>query len=114
MSEFAIVIIGYNRLVSLKRLVGSLLKADYFGDKVDLIISLDNCGERLLVDYAESIVWPYGQRKIIAHEVRLGLKKHVLKCGELTDTYENLCVLEDDLYVSPGFYAFAKSAVAHF
>lgn len=114
MSKLAIVVIAYNRLDSLKRLIGSLLKADYMGDTVNLVISLDNSGTSALAEFAESIAWPYGEKKIICHEVRLGLKKHVLKCGELTKIYENICVLEDDLYVSPGFYAFAKAAITHF
>ncbi|MEE1917682.1 glycosyltransferase family A protein [Pseudomonas asiatica] len=114
MSKLAIVVIAYNRLDSLKRLIGSLLNADYLGDIVDLFISLDNSGIDTLENFAESIIWPYGEKKIISHEERLGLKRHVLKCGELTEIYENICVLEDDLYVSPGFYAFSKAAIDHF
>ena len=113
-SEIAIVVIAFNRLESLKRLIGSLYKADYHGDKVDLIISIDNSGSNTLVDYAKSLQWNNGELKIIAHKERLGLKKHVLKCGELTDTYSNICVLEDDLYVSPSFYTFTKVAISHF
>ena len=40
MSNIAIVVIAYNRLNSLKRLIHSLLQASY-NDKVDLIISID-------------------------------------------------------------------------
>lgn len=114
MSNFAIVVIAYNRLNSLKRLIDSLFRAQYLGDKIDLVISLDNSGLSSLVEFSNSIHWPYGEKKIIHHEERLGLKKHVLKCGELTKIYENICVLEDDLYVSPGFYTFAKAAIEHF
>lgn len=113
-SDFAIVVIAYNRLDSLRRLIGSLYGANYCGDKVDLIVSIDNSGSHLLVEYAQSLLWPHGKIKVIAHEERLGLKRHVLKCGELTNTYKNLCVLEDDLYVSPAFYVFSKAAIEHF
>lgn len=112
--QIAIVVIAYNRLDSLRRLIESLLCAEYLGDRVDLIVSIDNSGTTTLVEYATSVAWPHGEKKIIAHESRLGLKRHVLKCGELTNDYEHLCVLEDDLYVSPGFYAFAKQASDHF
>lgn len=112
--NIAIVVIAYNRIDSLKRLIGSLYSADYLGDKVDLIVSIDNSDLNTLVDYAKSLDWPHGEVKIITHEEHLGLKRHVLKCGDLTKSYEYICVLEDDLYVSPSFYAFTKAAAGHF
>lgn len=113
-TEIAIVVIAYNRLSSIRRLLKSIIAANYFGDVVDLVISIDNSGSREVVDYAQAFVWPNGRLIIIEHEIRLGLKQHVLKCGELTKKYENICVFEDDLYASPGFYSFAKSAARHF
>lgn len=114
MKKFAIVIIAYNRLQSLKRLIKSLNNADYLNDNIDLIISIDNSGENLINEYTETLNWPHGELLVISHPKRLGLKKHVLKCGQLTELYENICVLEDDLYVSPGFYSFAKQSIDHF
>ncbi|WP_213956029.1 hypothetical protein [Variovorax sp. dw_954] len=114
MKNFGIVVIGFNRLNCLERLIGSLLRADYMGDKVDLIISLDKSESDVLSNYAAAVDWPHGTKQVINHKERIGLKRHVLKCGELTRTYENICVLEDDLYVSPGFYGFAKQAIASF
>ena len=38
---FCIIVVGYNRPASMERLLDSLLKAEYFGDQVDLLISLD-------------------------------------------------------------------------
>lgn len=109
MSDFAVVVIAFNRLASLRRVIGSLLRADYLGDRVDLIVSIDNSGMDTLAEYARSVDWPYGEKRVIARPVRLGLKRHVIECGHLTNEYENICVLEDDLYVSPGFYSYARS-----
>jgi hypothetical protein len=110
----AVVVIAYNRLSSLQRLIHSLCKASYLGDKVDLVISLDHCGQDSLIRFADSVLWPYGAKRVIAHKTRLGLKSHVLKCGDLTKEYNSICVFEDDLFASPGFYAFAKQASQHF
>ncbi|WP_411689583.1 glycosyltransferase [Acinetobacter pseudolwoffii] len=114
MTENAIVVITYNRLVSLKRLIRSLLDAEYLGDKIDLIVSMDCSGDENLKLYIESISWPFGEIVKIFHEERLGLKKHVLFCGSLTDKYENLFVFEDDLYVSKSFYLFGKKAIKYY
>ncbi|MFV5491273.1 hypothetical protein [Acinetobacter sp. ASP199] len=111
MTENAIVVITYNRLVSLKRLIKSLLCAEYSGDQIDLIVSMDCSGDRDLELYIESISWPFGEIVKVFHEEKLGLKKHVLFCGSFTKKYENLYIFEDDLYVSKGFYAYGKGAI---
>lgn len=113
-SEFAIIAIGYNRLESIKRLLSSIFNTDYLGDKVDLIISIDNSGSNILIDYVKTLSWPHGKKTIVTHDKRLGLKKHVLKCGDFTKQYNYVCVLEDDLYVSPRFYEFAKQSIKYF
>lgn len=111
MTENAIVVITYNRLVSLKRLINSLLDAEYSGDNIDLVVSMDCSGDENLKLYIESINWPFGNFIKIFHKERLGLKKHVLFCGTYTENYENIFVFEDDLYVSKGFYIFGKKAI---
>lgn len=114
MTENAIVVITYNRLVSLKRLINSLLDAEYSGDKIDLIVSMDCSEDESLRLYIESIKWPFGGITKIFHKKRLGLKKHVLFCGGLTEKYENLFIFEDDLYVSKSFYVFGKRAISYY
>ena len=44
MRNIGLVVITYNRLLSLERLLSSLLIADYNDDKVDLIVSIDFSG----------------------------------------------------------------------
>lgn len=110
-SRNAIVVITYNRLKSLKRLIESLYKANYLNDRIDLIISMDNSGDLDLKKFIEQIDWPHGKCKKVFHEKRLGLKKHVLFCGDFCREYENLFVFEDDLYVSKNFYIYGKQAI---
>lgn len=110
-NEFAIVAIAYNRTESLNRLLNSLINAEYFGDIIDLVISVDNCGNNSVYDIANEFEWPYGNKRIIHHSENLGLRNHVLFCGNLTKEYKNICVFEDDIFVSPSFYNFAKQAI---
>lgn len=114
MSNIAIVVITYNRLNSLKRLIDSLLKAKY-DESVNLIISIDRSDIfDKIYDYASKIIWIHGEIEIKVAEKRLGLKKHVMQCGELLNQYEHIVVLEDDLYVSPGFYQYTKEMISKY
>ncbi len=106
----AIVIVGYNRIDSIKRLIGSVLSADV-PNGVPLIISIDYSGDNEVENYVRKIMWPYGDIRIIAHSENLGLKKHILYCGDLTNEYGSIILLEDDLYVSKYFYNYATAAL---
>ena len=114
-SRFCIVTVGYNRPDAMMRLLHSLLEADYLGDKVDLVVSLDK-GERQaeIVEKAESFVWPFGNKTIRAFSERQGLRKHVIQCGDYALAYDAVIVLEDDITVSKGFYAYARQAAAFY
>jgi glycosyltransferase involved in cell wall biosynthesis len=108
---YAIVTIGYNRVNSLKRLINSLLNAEYLNDKVDLIISIDNSGTNAVEEYAKKVSWPFGNKTIKTYPERMGLRKHVLACGDYVYGYDAIAVLEDDIFVAPTFYSFMKQAV---
>lgn len=109
--SMAIVVIAYNRPDSLLRLLNSLEKVDYEGHKVPLIISIDYSGDDSVYKAAKAFNWKAGEKKIIQHASNLGLKKHVLTCGDLVKDYDALIVLEDDLVVSPAMYSYAWRAV---
>ncbi|MFZ3371897.1 MAG: hypothetical protein WA131_02550 [Desulfitobacteriaceae bacterium] len=111
MNDFAVVAVGYNRPDCMLRLLNSLNQADYCGDSVPLIISIDNSGNDSVLQIAEEFKWKHGEKIIKVYPERLGLKKHILICGDFTEQYLNIAVFEDDLYVSEGFYHFAKQAV---
>lgn len=105
-----IVAVGYNRTKPLQRLLNCINKADYCGDTdVRLVISLDradNCVE--MKKLADDFYWEHGEKEVILHSKRLGLREHFLFCGDLTQKYGNIIFLEDDVYVLPSFYHFAK------
>ena len=119
-----IIIVAFNRPKALERLLNSLLKASYPGE-VELVISVDGGveaggqggmeeekrgkGEEVR-RVASGFEWPFGEKKLIFHEKNLGLRRHVISCGELSRDYDGVIVLEDDLYVAPDFYEYTLQA----
>ena len=110
--KYAIVAVGYNRPDSIEQLLKSLLNANYAGDQVDLVVSLDK-GQRQqeIVTVAEKMSWPHGEKIVRAFPERQGLRAHIIQCGDLTEKYDAVVVLEDDLMVAPHFYSYVKQTV---
>ena len=106
----AIVVSAYNRPFSLARLLQSLATAIYNIDDIQLIISVDKSENEDVIDIAKSFDWKFGKKKIIQHSNHLGLKQHILFCGDLTYEYNAIILLEDDLLVSSYFYEYAIQA----
>lgn len=113
--RFAIVSVGFNRLKSQKRLMESLLRADYSKyDNVPLVISIDCSGDEDLYAFANDFEWPHGDKYVIIRKKRMGLKDHIFACGDLTRYFKGIILLEDDIYVAKDFYNFALQMDASF
>lgn len=110
MSRFALVAVGYNRIPGILRLLRSLASADY-DEPVDLIISLDNCGKPDVENAVADLDWKYGQKIVRTFPERQGLRKHILSCGDYLKQYDAIAVFEDDIVVSPAFFAYMKQCV---
>lgn len=106
----AIVVVAYNRTESVSRLLNSLNNAHYI-QQVPLIISIDKSNTDEVENLADSFVWTHGKKRVIKHKSNLGLRDHIMSIGKLTEEYENLIVLEDDLVVSNCFYDYALAAI---
>ena len=106
----AIVVVAYNRDFPLKRLLNSLSKA-YYDSPVDLVISIDKNGNQSVYSLADSFNWPHGKKEVVKKEHHLGLRHHILECGDLTARYGSIILLEDDLFVSPYFYTYARQCM---
>lgn len=109
--EITVVAVGYNRVSALKRLLDSLDRADYDYTDVRLVISLDYNENKEIVKMSECFEWKYGEKIVKAYPERMGLRKHILSCGDLTEKYGAVMILEDDLYVSPDYYNYAMKAL---
>lgn len=107
-----IVIIGYDRPDSIRRCYEFVRKAVYpEEDVIDLYFSLDHSPiEASIVSMLETFEWEHGEKKIITRPERLGLRRHVISCGEQIGDHEFLIMLEDDIVVSESFYTYTRCA----
>jgi hypothetical protein len=83
---------------------------------VKLIISIDHkdsdAGNSDVISLAESFKWTFGQKLVLIQEKNIGLRRHILECGDmLLNRFESIILLEDDLYVSPYFYEYALQSL---
>lgn len=108
----AVVVMAYNRPSSLERLLGSLGSAVFDGP-VDLVISIDGGGKHhhAVAALAAAFPWPHGAKEVQHHD-HLGLVEHFHRCGDLTDRFGSVVLLEDDLMVGPTFHRWAGAALA--
>lgn len=111
----AVIVVCYKRIAGIRRLYESLRTAEYGNDRVTLIFSVDHSeAQSEIVAELEQYPWDAGEKRIRAFSERQGLRSHILQCGDLTNEFDAVIVLEDDLIVSPGFYAYAKQAVTFY
>lgn len=112
MKSFAIVLICFERLEGLQRILSSLVDVDYNNRKdITLIFSIDYAKDNENVrTFANNYKWLHGEKKVRAFSENQGLKMHILGCGNLTESYDVLVVLEDDIYVSKSMYHYAYHA----
>ena len=111
----AIVVVTYNRIKSLKRLLKSIENAYYTDKDVPLIISIDRSDiNKDIVKVAEDFEWIHGEKTIVQHEVNIGLRKHIIECGDYSRKYGAVIILEDDLVVAPNFYNYACEAQQYY
>lgn len=107
--RIAVVSVGYNRLKSQKRQLKALVHADYSKfENVPLVISIDCSGDEDLYTFVHNFKWPYGSKYVIIRQKRMGLKEHILACGDLTKYFKGVVLLEDDIYVSRDFYNYTN------
>ena len=110
-SKIALIVIGYNRLTSLIRLLNSLQQASYPTNDVPLVISIDCSGNEQLYDFVRQFQWKHGDKYVIIQNIRLGLKEHIFQCAGLSKHFKAIVLLEDDLFVSPFFYNYINLSV---
>lgn len=118
-NDITIVTVAYNRPKSLQRLLKSLSKVNYMNDSVRLYISIDRAKEddynNLKVkEVADKFEWKFGEKIVDFKKENMGLKEHILLCGDLTKKYDNIIVLEDDIVVSPYMYIYAKQVLEEY
>lgn len=112
----AIFIPAFSRPHALDRLLQTLEAARYPNNNIELVISLDGQFHPEVEAVAErfKLVFSHGNVTIIKRTDNIGLRNHILWCGDQTEKFGAIIVLEDDLIVSELFYMYATAAVRHF
>ena len=107
----AIIVVGYNRPHGVKRLLDSIGRAKYNDDDIPLIISIDESNKSDEVErVAQEFNWEHGEKVIRRFPERQGLRKHIIQCGDLSEKYGGVIILEDDLIVAEDFYTYTSCA----
>lgn len=107
----AIIIPAYNRPQALGRLLQSVNNAYYTTNNIQLTISLEGDATEDVRDCAKNFSFQHGQKNIVSHSEHLGLRNHIIWCGDQTNKFDSIVLLEDDLFVDKMFYKFAKEAL---
>ena len=106
-----IVVVAYRRLHTLTRLLRSINNAVYGIDDVTLIISIDyHVDNSDVVKCAEEFEWKHGNKIVKTHKENLGLRRHIIECGDYAIEYGAAIILEDDQFVAPNFYEYTRHA----
>ncbi|MEO0469430.1 MAG: glycosyltransferase [Bacteroidota bacterium] len=109
-----IVVVAYNRPKSLERLLHALSNSQC-PDGIRLIVSIDRADNNQdVLKVAGDFVWEKGEKEVIYRPENMGLRKHILACGDLSQKYGSVMILEDDLFVSPWFYQYAQAATSFY
>ncbi len=112
--QYGIIVIGYKNVKGLRRLLKCICTAEYDGkDTILLIISLDKSDNEDEMQFVNEYLWPYGDKVVIRQKERLGLRKHILTCGNYLNEYglDAVAVFEDDVIPARDFFSYMKSAV---
>ncbi|CAB1115055.1 unnamed protein product [Ectocarpus sp. CCAP 1310/34] len=106
--KISIHVITNDRLTSLMRLVKSLQDSHFLGDEVELSFHVDVDADGELMDYLMGVDWPFGDKQIHHRIQRGGLISAVTESFHPSTPHDYAIFLEDDIEVSPAFYAWSK------
>lgn len=111
-----VIVAGFRRVRSIKRLLKSISLAKFPSSGVSITISLDGgySKEVLQVSLDFKNQFKSGTVEVIARDQNIGLRNHIIWCGEQAQIYGSVIVLEDDLFVDPQFYFYALAALEHY
>ena len=107
-------IITNNRSRSLSRLLGSLERASYFGDTLDLRINMEDTADPDTKRLVDNLGWKHGSVFVHHRITHGGLLTAVVESWYPGSNNSYGLLLEDDVEVSPLFYAWIKMALLRY
>lgn len=107
-------VITDDRPRSLARLLSSLSRSHFFGDTVTLRINVEQTAGPQTLRLIDDFAWPHGPVFVHRRVIHGGLLPAVVESWypRSNDTYG--LMLEDDVELSPLFYAWTKMALLHY
>ena len=108
-----LIVFTMNRLLSLQRLIQSVLTSDYSNfSRVNLRIRVDHSDQQESVrQWLATLDWTHGSLELFYAPRPLGLKRNVLEAWNPTTLEEVAVFLEDDVEVSPVFTHWLRIAL---
>lgn len=110
----AIIVPVFSKAKSLQRLLDSLNRAHYPDDGVTLIISADGGATEEVLQIADLFRFVHGKKEVIKRENNMGLREHIMWCGDQSQKYGSVIILEDDLYVDEHYYSYSTAAIHYY
>lgn len=108
------IVVTNDRPHSLIRLIKSLQSSLFFGDRINLHIYLEQTADNHTRAIAENVHWEMGDLHIRHRVIMGGLLPAVVESWYPSSNDSYGILLEDDVEVSPMFYAFAKMAILRY
>ena len=107
-------VITDNRPHSLRRLLSSLSSTRFFGDTVNLRINVEQTADEETLRLVSEYEWEHGDVFLHHRVVHGGLMTAVVESWFPRDNNSYGLILEDDVELSPLFYAWAKSSLMRY
>ncbi|KAK7030635.1 hypothetical protein R3P38DRAFT_3394049 [Favolaschia claudopus] len=107
-------IITQNRTRSLERLLSSLSRGRYFGDSVSLRMNLEQSSEFETIRVVDAYQWNHGTMFTHRRVIHGGLLPAVVESWYPHSNHSYGVLLEDDVELSPFFYAWIKMAILRY
>ncbi|KAI8084461.1 uncharacterized protein BX664DRAFT_266732, partial [Halteromyces radiatus] len=100
----------------LTRLLRSITRAHYMGDKVDLTVIMDQSSDRVTQHLVNGFSWEaHGEKQIRHRIVKMNRMPVFVESWYPKDSYDDYCIiLDDDLDVSDLFYIYAKQLLLRY
>lgn len=110
-----IIILAFNRLYSLQRLMISMIdaaRAFNSSAPIPITISLDADASPEVIHFSENIFSRFYTISIIKHTQKMGPDQHNLWAMQQSEISENVMILEDDTMVSPSLFFYSSAILA--
>ncbi|KAG1850651.1 hypothetical protein F4604DRAFT_1592745 [Suillus subluteus] len=112
--EITISVITDHRPHSLQRLLTSLTRARYFGERIGLRINLEQTADLETLRVVQDFEWPHGDVFVHHRVIHGGLLPAVVESWYPNSNDSYGLLLEDDIEVSPLFFAWIKMTILRY